>query len=109
MTIITRRVQAVEDPSRTQQMLTLANNLTKSERLFSELIQLVNINKKLKALSDENIHKFQELNLTIAQLLDQANDVTQQAVADVNFVLKVVQQLLISITRTTRSFGLEHE
>ncbi|MCP3698982.1 MAG: TMAO reductase system sensor histidine kinase/response regulator TorS [Aliivibrio sp.] len=98
MTIITRRVQAVEDPSRTQQMLTLANNLTKSERLFSELIQLVNINKKLKALSDENIHKFQELNLTIAQLLDQANDVTQQAVADVNFVLKVVQQLLISIT-----------
>lgn len=98
MTIITRRVQAVEDPSRTQQMLMLANNLTKSERLFSELIQLVNINKKLKALSDENIHQFQELNLTIAQLLEQANDVTQQAVADVNFVLKVVQQLLISIT-----------
>lgn len=98
MTIITRRVQAVEDPSRTQQMLMLANNLTKSERLFSELIQLVNINKKLKALSDENIHQFQELNLIIAQLLEQANDVTQQAVADVNFVLKVVQQLLISIT-----------
>ena len=98
MTIITRRVQAVEDPSRTKQMLALANNLTKSERLFNELIQLVNINQKLKSLSDENIHQFQELNLTIAQLLEQANDVTQQAVADVNFVLKVVQQLLISIT-----------
>ena len=98
MTIITRRVQAVEDPNRTQQMLMLATNLTKSERLFSELIQLVNINKKLKALSDENIHQFQELNFTIAQLLEQANNVTQQAVADVNFVLKVVQQLLISIT-----------
>ena len=98
MMIITRRVQAVEDPSRTRQMLMLANSLTKSERLFSELIQLVNINQKLKALSDENIHQFQELNVTIAQLLEQANDVTKQAVADVNFVLKVVQQLLISIT-----------
>lgn len=98
MTIITRRVQAVEDPSRTKQMLVLANNLTKSERLFNELIQLININQQLKSLSDENIHQFQELNLTIAQLLEQANDVTKQAVADVNFVLKVVQQLLISIT-----------
>ncbi|MUK51318.1 TMAO reductase system sensor histidine kinase/response regulator TorS [Aliivibrio fischeri] len=98
MTIITRRVQAVEDPSRTKQMLELANDLTKSERLFNELIQLVNINQELKLLSDENVHKFQELNLTISQLLEQANDVTQQAVADVNFVLKVVQQLLISIT-----------
>lgn len=98
MTIITRRVQAVEDPSRTRQMLMLANRLTKSERLFSELIQLVNINQKLKSLSDENIHQFQELNLIISQLLEQANDVTQQAVADVNFVLKLVQQLLISIT-----------
>ncbi|MGR6861905.1 TMAO reductase system sensor histidine kinase/response regulator TorS [Aliivibrio salmonicida] len=98
MTIITRRIQAVEDPNRTRQMRMLANDLTKSDRLFSELIQLVNINQKLKALSDENIHQFQELNVTIAQLLEQANDVTQQAVADVNFVLKVVQQLLISIT-----------
>ncbi len=98
MTIITRRVQAVEDPSRTQQMLLLVDELKRSERLFSELIQLVIINKELKSLSDENIRQFHDLNLTIIQLLDQANDVTQQAVDDVNRVLKVVQQLLIFIT-----------
>ncbi|MBB1312447.1 TMAO reductase system sensor histidine kinase/response regulator TorS [Aliivibrio sp. SR45-2] len=98
MTIITRRIQAVEDPSRTKQMLDLASNLTHNQRLFSELIKLINLNNELKALSDENIHQFQRLNLTIEQLLNQANEVTQQAVADVNFVLKIVQQLLISIT-----------
>ncbi|HAS64059.1 MAG TPA: TMAO reductase system sensor histidine kinase/response regulator TorS [Vibrio sp.] len=98
LTIMKRRVQAVEDPTRSVQMSDLLTKLEKREVVFSVVLQRhMNERESLKLMQD-TLDQFSALNTTINKLVDDSNRATTKAVDELKTTLNYAQLTLTIIT-----------
>ncbi len=74
--IMVRRVQAVEDPTRSAQMSSLLTELGKRQVVFNILGQQYQNNLESQKLMQQNLALFSELNGTVNKLVDDSNQTT---------------------------------
>lgn len=97
-TIMQHRVRAVEDPSRSAQLVTQTNILAREEPLFTLSRELLRARKDVERMEQQNLILFQQLNQTVGDLIAAANWGTQQAVSVVEGTLTVARNSLIGIS-----------
>lgn len=96
--IISHRVKAVEDPSRSEQLLKQTAKLERGNMLFGVSEQLIYAKQDVQRLDQQNLVLFQELNSTVDNIIAEANTNTQQAVKQVDQTLTVARNTLIVIS-----------
>ena len=96
--IISHRVKAVEDPSRSEQLLKQTAKLERGNMLFGVSEQLIYAKQDVQRLDQQNLVLFQELNSTVDNIIAAANTNTQQAVKQVDQTLTVARNTLIVIS-----------
>jgi two-component system sensor histidine kinase TorS len=94
ISIMQRRVPGVEDPTRSEQMASLLDELASGKTIFTLLKQKHNERQRSQSLMQETLELFTKLNDTISKLVDQSNAATTVAVADLSATLKYAQWTL---------------
>lgn len=89
--IMKRRVLAVEDPTRSQQMSQLLTDLGKRQVVFTILLQQYENNEQSQELMQKTLELFSELNGTVNKLVDDSNQTTRVAVDQLTSTLKFAQ------------------
>ncbi len=96
--IMVRRVQAVEDPTRSAQMSSLLTELGKRQVVFNILGQQYQNNLESQKLMQQNLALFSELNGTVNKLVDDSNQTTTKAVSELTRTLNLAQLILTVIS-----------
>ncbi|HGF7190546.1 TPA: TMAO reductase system sensor histidine kinase/response regulator TorS [Vibrio cholerae] len=94
LSIMQRRVQAVEDPTRSKQMVSLLRGLEKRRIVFELLKQRYNNEEAAQQLLHDSLTQFAKLNNTVNQLVDASNQVTTAAVSKLSDTLYYAQLIL---------------
>ncbi|KQA20268.1 TMAO reductase system sensor histidine kinase/response regulator TorS [Vibrio metoecus] len=92
--IMQRRVQAVEDPTRSKQMVSLLRELEKRRIVFDLLKQRYDNEQAAQQLLQDSLTQFASLNKTVNQLVDASNQVTTEAVGKLSNTLYYAQLIL---------------
>lgn len=98
LTIMKRRVKAVEDPTRSIQMTQLLNDLDKRTVVFEVLRQRYDNDLAAQQLMQDTLDQFTTLNTTVSQLVDESNIATTHAVEELKTTLEYAQLTLTIIT-----------
>ncbi|OAJ95721.1 TMAO reductase system sensor histidine kinase/response regulator TorS [Vibrio bivalvicida] len=98
LTIMKRRVQAVEDPTRSTQMTALLEKLEQREVVFDVLTQRYENERFARQLMQDTLTQFSTLNRTVNKLVDDSNAATTRAVAELKTTLNYAQLTLTIIT-----------
>ncbi|MHC6529059.1 TMAO reductase system sensor histidine kinase/response regulator TorS [Vibrio proteolyticus] len=96
--IMMRRVKAVEDPTRSQQMFQLLRQLEQKQLLFDVLQQRYDNEQQLHQLMQDTLAQFSALNTTVNQLVDASNQTTTQAISELKSTLQLAQIALLALT-----------
>ncbi len=96
--IIKRRVAAVEDPTRSQQMLVLVEELTRGAVVFDLLLQRGEAENQAESLTQQTLSHFADLNSTVGELIDESNIATTTAVEDLTTTLNLARHSLLGIS-----------
>ncbi|ELP5729962.1 TMAO reductase system sensor histidine kinase/response regulator TorS [Vibrio vulnificus] len=96
--IMVRRVQAVEDPTRSAQMSHLLSELGKRQVVFNILRQQYQNELESQQLMQKNLALFSELNSTVNKLVDDSNQTTTNAVTALTQTLNLAQLILTVIS-----------
>ncbi|EJL6337498.1 TMAO reductase system sensor histidine kinase/response regulator TorS [Vibrio tarriae] len=94
LSIMQRRVQAVEDPTRSKQMIGLLRELEKRRIVFELLKQRYSNEQAAQQLLQGSLTQFAKLNNTVNQLVDASNQVTTTAVSKLSNTLYYAQLIL---------------
>lgn len=94
LSIMQRRVQAVEDPTRSKQMVSLLRGLEKRRIVFELLKQRYSNEQAAQQLLHDTLTQFAKLNNTVNQLVDASNQVTTAAVSKLSNTLYDAQLIL---------------
>ncbi|QXC55922.1 TMAO reductase system sensor histidine kinase/response regulator TorS [Vibrio mimicus] len=94
LSIMQRRVQAVEDPTRSKQMAGLLRELEKRRLVFELLKQRYDNEQAAQQLLQDSLTQFASLNKTVNQLVDASNQVTTDAVGKLSSSLYYAQLIL---------------
>lgn len=98
LSIMQRRVQAVEDPTRSVQMSDLLRKLEKREVVFDVLLQRHDNERLSQQLMQDTLTQFSTLNATVNKLVDDSNLTTTEAVEELKTTLDYAQLSLTIIT-----------
>ncbi|MGF1726110.1 TMAO reductase system sensor histidine kinase/response regulator TorS [Photobacterium nomapromontoriensis] len=98
VSVIQQRVKSVEDPSRSKQLQVLAIELNIGGRYFNALEELMHAKQDVERMEQKNLVLFQQLNQTVDDIINAANDGTQQAITEVDNTLTVARNSLIAIS-----------
>ncbi|MDN3678740.1 TMAO reductase system sensor histidine kinase/response regulator TorS [Vibrio tapetis subsp. quintayensis] len=98
LTIMSRRVKSVEDPSRSVKMGSIIADLREHEVVFEWLMQRHKNNQLASDLNVKTLDNFTELNQIVSQLIDISNQSTEQAIEQVSNTLNYAQWTLILIS-----------
>ncbi|WP_415720818.1 TMAO reductase system sensor histidine kinase/response regulator TorS [Photobacterium ganghwense] len=98
VSVIHQRVKSVEDPSRSQQLLTFTTKLNQSGTFFDDLSSLIQARQDVERMEQQNLLLFQQLNQTVDDIITAANTGTTQAVTQVEQTLTVARNSLIAIS-----------
>ncbi|MDF2155411.1 TMAO reductase system sensor histidine kinase/response regulator TorS [Vibrio sp. CAU 1672] len=98
LSIMKRRVLAVEDPTRSVQMTRLLNELGQRQVVFTILMQQYENNEQAQRLMQKNLALFTELNATVNELVDDSNQTTTRAVQELTRTLQLAQWSLTFIS-----------
>lgn len=98
LNIMKRRVQAVEDPTRSQQMAELLKKLELREVVFDVLTQRYENERSAQQLMQDTLTQFSTLNATVNKLVDESNASTTRAVEELKTTLDYAQLTLTIIT-----------
>lgn len=98
LAIMKRRVQAVEDPTRSVQMSDLLTRLEQRDVVFDVLQQRHSNEKDARQLMQDTLNQFSELNATVSRLVDDSNVTTTRAVSELKTTLDYAQLSLTIIT-----------
>ncbi len=98
LSIMQRRVQAVEDPTRSQQMVKLLEQLSRRQVVFTILLRRYENDQQSQALMQENLDLFNDLNNTVNTLVDESNRTTREAVDELTQTLHFAQLSLTIIS-----------
>ncbi len=96
--IMVRRVKAVEDPTRSEQMSQLLHELQKRQVVFDISLEQYENNKKSELLMQNTLKLFSQLNTTVNQLIDDSNLGTKKAVDELTSTLSLAQWSLSVIS-----------
>lgn len=96
--IMQRRVMGVEDPTRSQQMADLLEQLAQRQSVFTLLLERYQNELAAQALLQATFDQFSQLNSTVTHLVDQSNRSTTTAVERLKGTLSYAQWLLAIIT-----------
>ncbi|RSD29606.1 TMAO reductase system sensor histidine kinase/response regulator TorS [Vibrio pectenicida] len=96
--IMQRRVKTVEDPTRSRQMAELLNQLEQGSVVFEFLAQRYQSEHSAQILLRNTLIQFTDLNSTVAKLIDDSNQATNQSVEKLHTTLQYSQLSLIIIT-----------
>ncbi|USD43949.1 TMAO reductase system sensor histidine kinase/response regulator TorS [Vibrio sp. SCSIO 43135] len=102
LSIMQRRVTAVEDPTRSQQMTVLLNELAERASVFNVLEERYNNEQNSQTLMQNTLVQFADLNNTVNQLVDDSNSTTTAAVEELKTTLDYAQVTLVVLSM----FGL---
>lgn len=94
LNIMQRRVQAVEDPARSKQMVNLLDQLEKRRIVFELHKQRYANEQAAQQLLQDSLNQFAILNTTVNQLVDASNQVTRAAVNKLSNTLHSAQLML---------------
>ncbi|WP_375749760.1 TMAO reductase system sensor histidine kinase/response regulator TorS [Vibrio sp. HN007] len=100
MEIMMRRVRSVEDPTRSEQMTALLEQLKQRRVVFDLLSQRFQIKETANGLKVKTLEVFEELNATVNKLVDESNLVTARAVSDVTKTLNYAKWSLVILSLT---------
>lgn len=98
LSIMQRRVQVVEDPTRSKQMLALVHDLQKRTVVFDVLQQRYQNEQKALTLMQNTLRQLSELNTTVNRLVDDSNQTTTNAVEALSSTLNLAQLSLTILT-----------
>lgn len=98
LSIMKRRVQAVEDPTRSIQMVDLLKQLEQREVVFDVLLQRYENETLAQQLMQNTLDQFSALNTTVNKLVDESNAATTVAVSELKTTLDYAQLTLTIIT-----------
>jgi two-component system sensor histidine kinase TorS len=98
LSIMKRRVQAVEDPTRSIQMVDLLKQLEQREVVFDVLLQRYENEALAQQLMKNTLDQFSALNTTVNKLVDESNAATTVAVSELKTTLDYAQLTLTIIT-----------
>ncbi|MFM2586790.1 TMAO reductase system sensor histidine kinase/response regulator TorS [Vibrio sp. TBV020] len=98
LSIMKRRVQAVEDPTRSVQMVDLLKQLEDREVVFDVLLQRYENEGLAQQLMQNTLDQFSTLNTTVNKLVDESNSATTVAVSELKTTLDYAQLTLTIIT-----------
>uniref|UniRef100_UPI00063CDCC3 HAMP domain-containing protein n=1 Tax=Vibrio mexicanus TaxID=1004326 RepID=UPI00063CDCC3 len=98
LVVMQRRVKAVEDPVRSQQMGQLLVQLQAGASMFDAAIKRYENQQQSQALMQDTLTQLSKLNTTVNQLVDESNVTTSQAVNELKSTLDQAQLLLIVLT-----------
>lgn len=98
LSIMKRRVKAVEDPTRSVQMADLLDKLDKRAVVFDVLLQRYDNEQEMQTLMDQTLNQFSMLNSTVNRLVDDSNLSTTRAVDELKTTLNYAQLSLTIIT-----------
>ncbi|WP_394140630.1 TMAO reductase system sensor histidine kinase/response regulator TorS [Vibrio chagasii] len=96
--IMVRRVKAVEDPTRSEQMSQLLEELQKRQVVFDISLEQYENTKKSELLMQNTLKLFSQLNTTVNQLIDDSNLSTKKAVDELTSTLSLAQWSLSVIS-----------
>lgn len=109
LSIMQRRVQVVEDPTRSKQMLALVNDLQRRTVVFDILQQRYQNEQAALTLMQNTLRQLSELNTTVNRLVDDSNQTTTNAVEALSSTLNLAQLSLTILTLIGFfSGGLDH-
>ncbi|EKO3515133.1 TMAO reductase system sensor histidine kinase/response regulator TorS [Vibrio fluvialis] len=92
--VMQRRVQAVEDPTRSKQMTLLLTQLEQQQTLFDDLIARHNSTLRAQDLATQSLDQFASLNQRVNQLVDTSNQSATAAVYELSRTLSLAQWTL---------------
>ncbi|EEX94094.1 TorS [Vibrio orientalis CIP 102891 = ATCC 33934] len=98
LSIMKRRVQAVEDPTRSIQMVDLLKQLEEREVVFDVLLKRYENEALAQQLMQNTLDQFSTLNTTVNKLVDESNAATTVAVSELKTTLDYAQLTLTIIT-----------
>ncbi|ANS87552.1 Histidine kinase [Vibrio scophthalmi] len=98
LSIMKRRVTAVEDPTRSVQMSELLTQLDKRGVAFDVVLQRHDNEKESHQLMLDTLNQFTALNTTVNKLVDDSNQATTEAVDELKTTLNFAQLTLTIIT-----------
>ncbi|EGU47791.1 sensor protein TorS [Vibrio ichthyoenteri ATCC 700023] len=98
LSIMKRRVTAVEDPTRSVQMSELLSQLDARGVVFDVLLQRHDNEKESHQLMLDTLDQFTALNATVNKLVDDSNQATTEAVDELKTTLNFAQLTLTIIT-----------
>ncbi|MDB1126187.1 histidine kinase dimerization/phospho-acceptor domain-containing protein [Vibrio sp. kj40-1] len=96
--IIKRRIQSVEDPTRSRQMQALVNELELKKEVFDYLEQRYDNSENAESLKALNLTQLSELNKTVSLLVDESNSDTALAIEDLSETLNYAKWSLIVLS-----------
>ncbi|OLQ85888.1 TMAO reductase system sensor histidine kinase/response regulator TorS [Vibrio panuliri] len=96
--IMKRRVQAVEDPTRSVQMSDLLTKLEQREVVFGIVLSRHKNEQESQTLMQDTLTQFTALNTTINKLVDDSNQATTKAVEELKTTLNYAQLTLTILT-----------
>ncbi|OLQ84859.1 TMAO reductase system sensor histidine kinase/response regulator TorS [Vibrio ponticus] len=96
--IMKRRVQAVEDPTRSVQMSDLLVQLEKRDVVFDAVLQRHQNERDTQSLMQDTLTQLSALNTTINKLVDDSNRATTKAVEELKTTLNYAQLTLTILT-----------
>ncbi len=98
LVVMQRRVKAVEDPVRSQQMGQLLVQLQLGASMFDVALKRYENQQQSQALMQDTLTQLSKLNTTVNQLVDESNVTTNLAVNELKSTLDQAQLLLIVLT-----------
>ncbi len=98
LSIMKRRVEAVEDPTRSAQMEVLLSKLETQDIVFDVLTQRYENDTFAKQLMQDTLNQLSSLNTTVSRLIDDSNATTTRAVEELKATLNYAQLTLTIIT-----------
>lgn len=96
--IMKRRVNAVEDPTRSMQMVDLLVKLQSHSDVFDLLVRRDENERNAQQLMQDTLTQFTTLNTTVNKLVDESNLATTRAVDELKTTLDYAQLTLTIIT-----------
>ncbi|GMM88861.1 TMAO reductase system sensor histidine kinase/response regulator TorS [Vibrio fortis] len=96
--IMARRVKAVEDPTRSEQMSQLLDELRRRQVVFEIALEKSENAKKSEFLMQKTLELFSQLNTTVNVLVDDSNRSTKEAVDELTTTLNYAQWTLSVIS-----------
>lgn len=96
--IMKRRVKAVEDPTRSEQMSVLLSSLGKRQVVFDILLKKYENEQQSDYLMQNTLELFAQLNTTVNTLVDDSNASTTEAVEELTTTLQYAQWSLSIIS-----------